>query len=106
MSVGKRFASPIKGKQATAKRAKTRDSTKDLADLRSSQSMALFCSVDNAKTPLFSFSVLQQRMFTPRTRFSRASSLGSHCVPLNRIYGTTWMPMSVKHLVGRFLHSL
>ena len=34
MSLGKRFASPIKGKQATAKRAKTRDSTKDLADLR------------------------------------------------------------------------
>ena len=106
MSLGKRFASSIKGKQATAKRAKTRDSTKDLADLRGSQSMALFCSVDSAKTPTFSFSVLQQRMFTPRTRFSRASSLGFHCVPLNRIHDTTWMPTSVKHLVQRFLRSL
>ena len=57
MSLEKRFASPIKGKQATAKRAKTRDSTKDLADLRSSMSMALFCSVDSAKTPTFSFLV-------------------------------------------------
>ena len=35
-------------------------------------------------------------MFTPRTRFSRASSLEFHCVPLNRIYGTTWTPATVK----------
>ena len=37
MSFRKRFAFPIKGKHAKAKRAKTRDSTKDLADLRSSR---------------------------------------------------------------------
>ena len=54
--------------------------------------MALFRSVDSAKTPTFSFSVLQQRMFTPRTRFSQASSLGFHCVPFNRIYGITKTP--------------
>ena len=40
VSLGKRFAAPIKGKHARAKRAKTRDSTKDLADLRSSRSPA------------------------------------------------------------------
>ena len=40
VSLGKRFASPIRGKHARAKRAKTRDSTKDLADLRSSRSPA------------------------------------------------------------------
>ena len=40
VSLGKRFASPIKGKHARAKRIKTRDSTKDLADLRSSRSPA------------------------------------------------------------------
>ena len=39
-SLGKRVASLIKGKHARAKRAKTRDSTKDLADLRSSRSPA------------------------------------------------------------------
>ena len=37
VSLGKRFALPIKGKHARAKRAKTRDCTKDLADLRSSR---------------------------------------------------------------------
>ena len=68
--------------------------------------MALFRSVDSAKTPTFFFSVLQQRMFTPRTRFSRASSLGFHCVPFNKIYGITRIPTSVKHLVQRFLRSL
>ena len=40
MSLGKRCASPIKGKRAKTKRAKTRNSTKDLADLRSSRSPA------------------------------------------------------------------
>ena len=40
VSLGKRYASPIKGKHARAKGAKTRDRTKDLADSRSSLSPA------------------------------------------------------------------
>ena len=68
--------------------------------------MALFRSVNSAKTPTFFFSVLQQRMFTPRTRFSQASSRGFYCVPFNKIYGITRIPTSVKHLVQQFHCSL
>ena len=60
----------------------------------------------NTVTQTHCFSVVQQRMFTPRTRVSRASSLELHCVPLNRIYSTTWTPVTVKHLARRFLRSL
>ena len=57
VSLGKMFASPIKGKHTRAKRAKTSDTRKDLADLWSSQFPAIFCSLDIAKTRFTAYPV-------------------------------------------------
>lgn len=52
-SLGKRFASPIKGKHPRAKRAKTRESAKELTELRSSRSpVCLSRSVTPSEAPL------------------------------------------------------
>ena len=81
VSLGKMLASPIKGKHARAKRAKTSDTTKDLADLLSSQFPAIFCSVDIAKTPFTAYRVTPRE---ERTGLSIEYAVGTSAMEIPR----------------------
>ena len=81
VSLGKMFASLIKGKYTRAKRAKTSDTRKDLADLWSSQFPAIFCSVDFVKTPFTAYRVTPRE---ERTGLSIEYAVGTSVMDVPR----------------------